>query len=83
MAAMRPTTVPSRSARKYSQRKAPITAQILEHLGHFVMVLRANFAAFQDLAAQGIQANQEHATSFLAGAIHMEDIAAALLHLCS
>jgi hypothetical protein len=63
------------------KRHAPVSADISQHFLNLVMVLRADLAAFENLPAEGVNTNQKHPTSFLTGAVDMQNVAAAALHV--
>jgi len=47
------------------------------------MILRTDLTAFEDLAAEGVDTDQEHAAPFLAGSVDVEDVAATTSHVAT
>ena len=58
-------------------------AHVLENRLDFLGVFRADFAAFENLAAERVHAHQHDTASFFAGAVDVQYVAAPNLHVCS
>jgi hypothetical protein len=62
------------------QRRTPVPAYILEDSQDFIVVLRADLTAFQDLTAERVDTQKKHLASSITSAVDMEDVAASVLH---
>jgi hypothetical protein len=62
------------------QGPTPVPAYILQHRPDFILILRADPAALQDLAAERIHAEQQHLAWTLTGAVDVQDVAAPISH---
>jgi hypothetical protein len=60
-----------------------VAAYFSQHLHDFFGVFRADFAAFQHLLADRIQAHQQHTAAFLTGPVDVQDVTAAIVHVAS
>lgn len=67
----------------YGQRDAPIAVDVLQDFPDIVSVFRGNFAAFENLAAEGVKTNQKNTTRLLTRPIHMKYVSTAVAHFSS